>query len=110
MLMFEALALFAGQIFSRRYRMASFSNTIQEPPSFLHECVLGGGQTNREDDEREDCPAMNAIIGSSAAMRQILDQVKTVAPLDSTVLIEGETGTGKELIASAIHNLSSRRR
>ena len=50
------------------------------------------------------------IIGSSASIRQILEQVKTVAPLDSTVLIQGETGTGKELIASAIHNLSPRRR
>ena len=52
----------------------------------------------------------NGIIGSSPAMLQILDQVKTVAPLDSTVLIQGETGTGKELIASAIHNLSTRKR
>ena len=42
-------------------------------------------------------------------MRAILDQVKTVAPLDSTVLIQGETGTGKELVASAIHSLSPRR-
>jgi transcriptional regulator with GAF, ATPase, and Fis domain len=53
---------------------------------------------------------VNGIIGSSAAIRQILEQVKTVAPLDATVLILGETGTGKELIASAIHNLSPRRR
>jgi transcriptional regulator with GAF, ATPase, and Fis domain len=52
----------------------------------------------------------NGIIASSPAMLHILDQVKTVAPLDSTVLIEGETGTGKELIASAIHNLSPRKR
>jgi transcriptional regulator with GAF, ATPase, and Fis domain len=52
----------------------------------------------------------NGVIGSSPAMRRLLDQVKTVAPTDSTVLIQGETGTGKELIASAIHNLSPRRR
>lgn len=52
----------------------------------------------------------NGIIGSSPAMLQILDQVRTVAPLDSTVLIQGETGTGNELIASAIHNLSTRKR
>ena len=49
------------------------------------------------------------IIGESAALKQILKQVETVAPTDSTVLIHGETGTGKERIAIAIHNLSSRR-
>jgi formate hydrogenlyase transcriptional activator len=48
------------------------------------------------------------IVGKSAALRRILQQVATVAPTGSTVLIYGETGTGKELIARAIHNLSSR--
>ena len=49
------------------------------------------------------------IIGESPALRQILSQIERVAPTDSTILIRGETGTGKELIARAIHNLSSRR-
>ena len=48
------------------------------------------------------------IIGNSAALESVLDQVEQVAPTDSTVLIEGETGTGKELIAHAIHNASPR--
>src|SRR5437867_5001187 len=48
------------------------------------------------------------IVGSSKALRQVLTQVSKVAPLDSTVLILGETGTGKELIARAIHNRSKR--
>ncbi|HMA82013.1 MAG TPA: sigma 54-interacting transcriptional regulator, partial [Candidatus Binatia bacterium] len=49
------------------------------------------------------------IIGESPALKNILQQVETVAPTDSTILILGETGTGKELIARAIHNLSGRR-
>src|SRR5438477_739868 len=48
------------------------------------------------------------IIGSSPALDVVLDQVERVAPTNSTVLIEGETGTGKELIARAIHNISGR--
>ena len=49
------------------------------------------------------------IVGTSPALRAVLHQVRIVAPTGSTVLIEGETGTGKELIARAIHNLSGRR-
>jgi formate hydrogenlyase transcriptional activator len=49
------------------------------------------------------------IVGKSAALRRVLKQVETVAPTDSTVLVYGETGSGKELIARAIHNLSARR-
>jgi len=49
-----------------------------------------------------------AIVGTSEALRAVLNQVELVAPTDSTALILGETGTGKELIARAIHNLSSR--
>jgi formate hydrogenlyase transcriptional activator len=49
------------------------------------------------------------IIGKSAALRRVLKEVETVGPTDSTVLVYGETGTGKELIARALHDLSPRR-
>src|SRR6266478_3997390 len=48
------------------------------------------------------------IIGNSAALESVLEEVEQVASTDSTVLIEGETGTGKELIAHAVHNASRR--
>lgn len=53
--------------------------------------------------------AFEEIIGESPGLKRILKQVETVAPTGATVLILGETGTGKELIARAIHNLSARR-
>ncbi|HMF79135.1 MAG TPA: sigma 54-interacting transcriptional regulator, partial [Bryobacteraceae bacterium] len=59
--------------------------------------------------EIDETSMFEEIVGRSNELRQILRQVETVAPTDSTVLINGETGTGKELIARAIHNLSSRR-
>ncbi len=49
------------------------------------------------------------IVGKSAALRKVLDYVEIVAPTGATVLLHGETGTGKELVARAIHNLSPRR-
>jgi transcriptional regulator with GAF, ATPase, and Fis domain len=52
--------------------------------------------------------SFKGIIGSSSPLKNVLRQVSTVAPTDSTVLIQGETGTGKELIARAIHSLSRR--
>jgi formate hydrogenlyase transcriptional activator len=55
--------------------------------------------------ERE---GFEGIVGCSGALSEVLDQIQTVAPTDSTVLIQGETGTGKELIARAIHTHSQR--
>jgi DNA-binding NtrC family response regulator len=53
-------------------------------------------------------PNFEEIVGTSGALKAALEQVEVVAPTESTVLILGETGTGKELIARAIHNISSR--
>jgi formate hydrogenlyase transcriptional activator len=69
---------------------------IVEQKSYLEEEI-------RAEQDFED------IVGSSRALRAVLEQVDTVAPTDSTVLVEGETGTGKELIARAIHDRSARR-
>jgi formate hydrogenlyase transcriptional activator len=51
----------------------------------------------------------DTIVGSSPAIRQVLQQIERVAPTDATVLVLGETGTGKELIARAVHDLSTRK-
>jgi formate hydrogenlyase transcriptional activator len=60
-------------------------------------------------DEREDKDRQfDHIVGNSPALESALSEVQRVAPTDSTVLVLGETGTGKELIAHAIHNLSAR--
>jgi formate hydrogenlyase transcriptional activator len=53
--------------------------------------------------------AFAGLIGSSEAIQRVKYQVRTVAPTDSTVLLEGETGTGKELVSRAVHTLSQRR-
>src|SRR5262249_24814921 len=60
-------------------------------------------------DERQSENGTHGIIGSSPAIKAVLDQIDLVAPTDSTVLIQGETGTGKELVARAVHKLSPRR-
>ena len=60
------------------------------------------------EDARASGPA--GIIGASAPLRRVLQQVAAVAPTPATVLIQGESGTGKELVARAIHDLSPRRR
>jgi len=66
-------------------------------------------EKNKSEDGRRSEISFSEIVGQSAALRRVLKDVETVAPTDSTVLMYGETGTGKELIARAIHNLSLRR-
>jgi formate hydrogenlyase transcriptional activator len=60
------------------------------------------------EDEIRDELNFEEIVGNSGVLRQVLQQVEAVAPTDSTVLIQGETGSGKELIARAVHKLSNR--
>ncbi len=77
-------------------KIDALKNKLQEEKLYLQEEIRS--EYNFEE-----------IIGTSQALKRALGDVQTVAPTDSTVLIFGETGTGKELIARALHNLSGRR-
>jgi formate hydrogenlyase transcriptional activator len=68
---------------------------------------LTNERVDRADETRNEVNFKD-IVGQSAALRRVLQQAETVGPTGSTVLIYGETGTGKELIARAIHDLSPR--
>ena len=68
------------------------------------ECFKRPGFGNRDDRTRQ----FDQIVGNSRPLEAVLEKVERVAPTTSTVLIQGETGTGKELIAKAIHNISPR--
>jgi DNA-binding NtrC family response regulator len=73
-----------------------------------HRSLLQENLTLRERFSQElDCPE---ILGGSAALVRALDQVRRVAPTDATVLLEGESGSGKELFARAVHHLSGRKK
>ena len=78
------------------------TETAQMKDGLALECLF--------DDEVGGEAGFDGIIGRSSALRAVLREIRMVAPTDSTVLIYGETGTGKELIARAIHELSSRRK
>jgi formate hydrogenlyase transcriptional activator len=69
---------------------------------------INEGREIRLDERVENETGLKGIIGSSSSLKVALGEVEQVAPTDSTVLVLGETGTGKELIARAIHNLSAR--
>ena len=85
---------------------------FESPVAFAHTCQLNDGfamepipltRTARNDFHFDE------IVGNSEVLLRVLEEIETVASTDSTVLIYGETGTGKELIARAVHNLSPRK-
>src|SRR5580698_2855151 len=84
--------------------MATAARTI--PDGRMIEVTADWRNSQLVDKLRESTGA--EIIGESGALKRVLSQVETVAATDSTVLILGETGTGKELIARAIHDVSER--
>jgi formate hydrogenlyase transcriptional activator len=98
----DLLAQVAGQIAlavenALAYRqIEELKNKLAEEKLYLEDEIRSEGQ-------------FAEIIGSSAAIKHVLRQVEIAAPADTTVLIQGETGTGKELIARALHTLSARK-
>jgi formate hydrogenlyase transcriptional activator len=80
--------------------------TAESTSSALFSNVASRGRQAKQSVGVND--SLEGIVGASGGLREVLDLVRTVATTDSTALIEGETGTGKELIARAIHNISPR--
>src|SRR5437879_4815028 len=81
-----------------------------EAPAIIHNACFEIGDARAEKIvlDNSERRGLSGIIGNSAALHRALHMVRVVAPTDSTVLIQGETGTGKELIAEAIHMCSDR--
>ena len=98
----EFLAHVAGQV------AVAIDNAFQNRPAAELTDTLTQEKLYLEDEIRSEMN-FEEIIGNSAVLRKVLSQVEVVAPTNSTVLIQGETGSGKELIARALHNLSRRR-
>jgi len=93
--------------------MACATMDFTDLGSLAANALVKGSGTNdqqlRFEPELNSESCFEGIVGKSTALRKVLEQVAIVAPTDSTVLLHGETGTGKELIAQAIHNLNVRR-
>src|SRR5260370_11939162 len=77
--------------------------------SFIQDLSVGAQPANHQDEVAEVKHDFGEIVGRSVAMNRILGQIELVAPTNATVLILGETGTGKELVARAVHHISPRR-
>jgi len=100
--LFDLLTRIAGQI------AIALSNAFSYERIEALNAQLAREKLYLEDEIRSD-QLFEDIVGGSTALRRVLKEVETVAPTDSTVLISGETGSGKELVARAIHQLSRRR-
>ncbi len=110
-----ALSVVSSRNGAGEYKMSVWRS--QSSPRRAHIAIENPGdvrlnsETSETSLERdgEAHQVLEGIVGSSLRLRRTLEQVTTVAPTDATVLIQGETGTGKELVARAVHNLSPRR-
>ncbi|HEX8817988.1 MAG TPA: sigma 54-interacting transcriptional regulator [Terriglobales bacterium] len=104
---------FLGQIAARIAAAMERDAAGEEIAGLTQKLDEGMGRLEQErlylEEEIRSSHNFDEIIGESAKLRHALAQVQTVAPSDATVLVLGETGTGKELIARAIHRMSARR-
>src|SRR5579864_7342524 len=108
-LLVEARDALEIRVTERTAELTTANQELQSTKDELSQLTQKLAQENLylEDEIRSDANFKD-IVGKSPELRRVLKLVETVAPIDSTALIYGETGTGKELIARAIHNLSSR--
>ena len=97
----EMLGQIAGQVAMAVNNALAFKQIAELRDRLAHEKQYLEEEINVEH-------RFDDIVGESTGLRNVLRQIETVAPTDATVLIEGETGTGKELLARAIHRLSPR--
>jgi formate hydrogenlyase transcriptional activator len=91
--------------------MAAQASWAIEEPVFRHDALVEVDAESAEvalDGDKLSASGLPTIVGNSLALRRVLGMVRIVAPTGATVLINGETGTGKELIAEAIHKCSDR--
>ncbi len=96
--------VFANALARKRVEL-ELRRTLEENARLRERLIAENGQLRHEVEERRGA---SEITGQSPAIRKLLDQIEQVAPTDATVLLLGETGTGKELIARAIHERSRR--
>src|SRR5215467_3172918 len=94
--------------------MSTASESVMGVTRYPESSPMNGGLYRQDErtvrkQERADVPFTETIVGRRGSLRRILSQVEAVAGTNTTVLISGETGTGKEVIARAIHELSPRR-
>jgi formate hydrogenlyase transcriptional activator len=94
--------------------MSTASNSVMQATSYSESSSIGaalyhGDERTVRKPERAESSFLDAIVGRRGSLRHILNQVDAVAGTNTTILITGETGTGKEVIARAIHELSPRR-
>ena len=108
----EAMQLGAFDFLSKPYDnqelQVKFDKAVAQKAIVLKLEHMNARIASYEDDARQQF-GLDDMVGSSAAMQRVFEDVRKVAPTDSTVLILGESGTGKELVARAIHRQSSRR-
>ncbi len=95
-----------GQVLARQQRDESIRTAAREVQRLKDQLQVENVYLRREERERL---GLTRVVGQSAAVRGVLDQIQQVAITDATVLLLGETGTGKELFATQIHELGARR-